>query len=149
MTCPDILLVNSSTAPLPSGVYVMAVASRLCGMHPQTLRKYERAGLVAPSRRRSVRLYSNADIERLLLVKKLSEECGLNVAGLAMALRVREILLKVRHDLASGASEKSMVRMLAILGELQNELEGKTGPIEPKRKYSRRSSRSRAGRRPS
>jgi hypothetical protein len=54
-----------------------------------------------------------------------------------MALRVREILLRVRRDLASGVSEKSMARMFTILGELQNELEGKSGRIEPKRKYSR------------
>jgi MerR family transcriptional regulator, heat shock protein HspR len=118
-------------------VYSMAIASRLCGMHPQTLRKYERAGLVSPTRRGPVRFYSDADIGRLLLIRSLIEDCGLNISGVAMALRVREILLRVRRDLASGVSEKSMARMLTILGELQNELEGESGRIEPKRKYSR------------
>jgi MerR family transcriptional regulator/heat shock protein HspR len=132
--------INSSftLTPFSPGAYVMAVASRLCGMHPQTMRKYERAGLLEPSRRGSIRFYSDADIQRLLLVRTLVEDCGLNVAGVAMALRVREILLKVRRDLATGASEKSMNRMLTILGELQNELEGLSGRIEPKRKYSRK-----------
>jgi MerR family transcriptional regulator/heat shock protein HspR len=71
------------------GVYTMAVASRLSRMHPQTLRKYERAGLLQPERRAgNQRLYSDADVRRLHWIAYLIDERGLNVAGLAMVLRL-------------------------------------------------------------
>jgi MerR family transcriptional regulator/heat shock protein HspR len=69
------------------GVYTIAVASRLTGMHPQTLRKYERAGLVEPARQGgNQRLYSDADVRRLLWIAYLVEERGLNIGGLVMVL---------------------------------------------------------------
>ena len=75
------------------GVYTMAVAARLTGMHPQTLRKYERAGLVSPSRQGgNQRLYSDADIRRLRRIQFLAAERGLNIAGLEMALRMSDRL---------------------------------------------------------
>ena len=68
------------------GLYTMAVASRLTGMHPQTLRKYERAGLITPSRQAgNQRLYSESDILRLRRIRYLVEERGVNIAGLARA----------------------------------------------------------------
>ena len=73
-------------------VYTMAVAARLTGMHPQTLRKYERAGLLRPARTGSQRFYSNADVERLRRIRFLVEERGLNVAGLEMALHIADRL---------------------------------------------------------
>ena len=73
-------------------LYTMAVAARLTGMHPQTLRKYERAGLLRPARTGSQRFYSNADIERLRRIRFLVEERGLNVAGLEMALHIADRL---------------------------------------------------------
>ena len=54
-----------------SGVYVMRVAAMLTGMHPQTLRKYERAGLLEPSRNKKLRMYSDNDIARLRMIKHL------------------------------------------------------------------------------
>src|SRR6187551_3320393 len=69
------------------GVYTMAVASRLTRMHPQTLRKYERAGLLQPARQAgNQRLYSEADLRRLRWIGYLIEEHGLNVAGLSLVL---------------------------------------------------------------
>ena len=74
-------------------MYTMAVASRLTGMHPQTLRKYERAGLLTPSRQAgNQRLYSAADIERLRRIRYLVEVRGLNVAGVAVTLAVSDRL---------------------------------------------------------
>jgi len=65
----------------------MAVAARLTGMHPQTLRKYERAGLLRPARQQgNQRSYSNADVRRLQRIRYLVEERGLNVAGVEIAL---------------------------------------------------------------
>ena len=68
-------------------VYTMAVAARLSGMHPQTLRKYERAGLLRPARQAgNQRRYSPADIRRLHRIQFFVDERGLNVAGLALIL---------------------------------------------------------------
>ena len=75
------------------GVYTMAVAARLTGMHPQTLRKYERAGLLTPSRQAgNQRLFSAADVERLRRIRYLVEVRGLNVAGVAVALAMSDRL---------------------------------------------------------
>jgi len=71
----------------------MAVASRLTGMHPQTLRKYERAGLIAPARQSgNQRLYSEADIDRLRRIRYLVDVRGMNVAGLALTLEMADRL---------------------------------------------------------
>jgi MerR family transcriptional regulator/heat shock protein HspR len=75
------------------GVYSIAVASRLSGMHPQTLRKYERAGLVEPARQAgNQRLYSVADVRRLLRIAYLVEQRGLNISGLAVVLEIVDYL---------------------------------------------------------
>jgi MerR family transcriptional regulator, heat shock protein HspR len=75
------------------GLYTMAVASRLTGMHPQTLRKYERAGLIRPSRQSgNQRLYSEADVRRLRRIRYLVEVRGVNIAGLELALRMADRL---------------------------------------------------------
>lgn len=80
-------------------MYTIAVASRLTGMHPQTLRKYERAGLLAPSRQGgNQRLYSEADIERLRRIRYLVEVRGVNVAGLELALGMSDRLDALRSD---------------------------------------------------
>ncbi|MDP8903890.1 MAG: MerR family transcriptional regulator [Chloroflexota bacterium] len=74
-------------------LYSIAVASRLTRMHPQTLRKYERAGLLTPARQNgNQRLYSDEDIARLRRIQYLVEERGLNVAGLEMALSMSDRL---------------------------------------------------------
>ena len=74
-------------------VYTMAVAARLTQMHPQTLRKYERAGLLRPSRQAgNQRLYSEAEIQRLRRIRYLVETRGLNIAGLEVALAMSDRL---------------------------------------------------------
>ena len=77
-------------------LFAMAVAARLTRMHPQTLRKYERAGLLRPARSSgSQRLYSQADIRRLDRIRHLVEDRGLNVAGLEITLRMVDRLQEV------------------------------------------------------
>lgn len=79
------------------GVYIISVAARILDMHPQTLRKYERVGLVRPSRTVGMlRLYSPEDIARLTLIKHLVGELGLNLAGVQLALRVFNQLILIR-----------------------------------------------------
>ena len=86
-----------STSERVKGVYIISVAARLLEMHPQTLRKYERAGLVTPSRTDGMlRLYSEVDIARLRLIKHLVGELGLNLAGVQLVLDLFNHMLSVR-----------------------------------------------------
>jgi len=78
-------------------LFVISVAARLVEMHPQTLRKYEREGLIAPSRTSgNLRLYSDHDIEQLRQVKYLVETRGLNLAGVQLALELTRKLQAMR-----------------------------------------------------
>ena len=84
-----------------NGVYVMRVASMLTGMHPQTLRKYERTGLLKPSRSKKLRMYSDEDIARLKTIKYLVDDLGLNLAGVRIALNIQEKVAKIKKQVAS------------------------------------------------
>lgn len=85
-------------------LFVISVAARLVEMHPQTLRKYEREGLVAPSRTSgNLRLYSDSDIEQLRQVKYLVETRGLNLAGVQLALELTSQLQRIRARQSSGS----------------------------------------------
>ncbi|WP_417228647.1 heat shock protein transcriptional repressor HspR [Thermophilibacter sp.] len=80
-------------------LYMISVAAELTGMHPQTLRVYEQKGLVTPGRSRgNTRLYSQADIERLNLISKLTDE-GINLAGVVRILDMRERMLDREAEL--------------------------------------------------
>ncbi len=80
-------------------VYVISVAAELAGVHPQTLRIYERKGLVAPARTGGgSRRYSDADIARLLRVQELTDE-GLNLAGVKKVLALERELAKTRNTI--------------------------------------------------
>ena len=73
--------------------YMISVAAEFVGMHPQTLRLYEAKGLVRPGRTPGgTRLYSDADIERLQLIQRLTTELGLNLAGVEHVLRLQDEL---------------------------------------------------------
>ena len=83
----------------PSGRprYMISIAADLVGMHPQTLRMYEAKGLVRPARTAGgTRLYSEADIERLRLVQRLTTQLGLNLAGVEHVLRLQDELNRTR-----------------------------------------------------
>jgi len=95
---------NEKDRPL----YVISVAAELVDMHPQTLRLYERKGLIEPSRSTGkTRLYSQRDIEHLQEIRRLTQELGVNLAGV-------EEVIKLRNRLA----------------ELQDKLEGKIDNIQ-------------------
>ena len=94
------------------GIYVISVAARILDMHPQTLRKYERVGFVLPSRTDGkLRLYSEADIVRLRLIKHLATELGLNIAGVQLALQLFNHMLdmKVQLDRLQGPALKKVL----------------------------------------
>ena len=80
--------------------YMISVAAELVGMHPQTLRMYEQKGLVRPGRTAgNTRLYSEADLERLRLIQRLTTELGLNLAGVEAVLDLEEQLQRMRARL--------------------------------------------------
>jgi MerR family transcriptional regulator/heat shock protein HspR len=80
--------------------YMISVAAELVGMHPQTLRVYETKGLVRPRRTPgNTRLYSEADLERLRLIQRLTTELGLNLAGVETVLRLEDELSRLRTRL--------------------------------------------------
>lgn len=88
-----------------AGLYIISVASRILQMHPQTLRKYERLGLVQPSRTVGMlRLYSEQDIAKLRMIKHLVEEVRLNLAGVEMALAVFDRMVAARERMERSAA---------------------------------------------
>jgi MerR family transcriptional regulator, heat shock protein HspR len=77
--------------------YMISVAAELVGMHPQTLRMYEQKGLVQPQRTAgNTRLYSEADLERLRLIQRLTSQLGLNLAGVEVVLDLEEQLQRMQ-----------------------------------------------------
>jgi DNA-binding transcriptional MerR regulator len=92
-------------------VYVISVAAELAGLHPQTLRAYEREGLLTPSRTEGgTRRYSRRDVERLRFIRTLTQDEGLNLAGVRVVLDLGEKLEGARRRI--GELEE-MVRVLA------------------------------------
>jgi MerR family transcriptional regulator, heat shock protein HspR len=80
--------------------YVISVAARLVNLHPQTLRTYELMGLVKPARSAgNIRLYSPSDIERLRQITRLTDELGVNLAGVEVILNMREAMEQLRREM--------------------------------------------------
>lgn len=87
-------------------VYMIGVAAQLCGVHPQTLRQYERLGLVVPSRVGAKnRLYSELDILRVRRIQRLTQQMGVNLAGVELILRLLEDMDDMRRDFESQMKE--------------------------------------------
>lgn len=106
------------------GVYVISVAARLLDMHPQTLRKYERVGLVVPTRSIGMlRLYSTEDIVRLRLIKHMVDNLGMNLAGVEFALNLLNRMMKLRERV------KAMSRADALQMSIEKEVEEMLGEL--------------------
>jgi len=96
-------------------LYLISMAARMLGMHPQTLRKYERLGLLKPTRTiGSMRLYSRDELERLKMIKRLVDDGGINLAGVQRLLSIAEVVTRrdVRRRLAQDFDE--LARMLGL-----------------------------------
>jgi MerR family transcriptional regulator, heat shock protein HspR len=107
-------------------LYMIGVASQLCGIHPQTLRQYERLGLVSPSRVGAKnRLYSEADIRRVQRIQRLTQEVGVNLAGVEIILRLLEDMDAMRVEMEA-QFEEYRIEMETRLGQL---LENSNLPI--------------------
>ena len=91
------------------GVYIISVAARLLEMHPQTLRKYERLGLIQPVRTVGMlRLYSQEDLRRVMLIRHLMDNLGLNLAGVEFALKLVNNLNVFSRRLARSAGDPNI-----------------------------------------
>jgi MerR family transcriptional regulator/heat shock protein HspR len=100
-------------SPLDEPCYIISVAARIVNMHPQTLRYYERLGLIEPSRSRGkIRLYSSRDLERLKLIHSYVDDLGVNLAGVEIIMNLTE----------------RMAEMEAEIKRLQGELAAHRGP---------------------
>lgn len=108
-------------------VYVISVAARLVAMHPNTLRKYDKEGLVSPSRSEGrQRMYSDTDVQRLQIVRTLAERYGINLSGVRLVMDLVRVitgvvnLLENSDELQGKASAevaaRELRRMLASLG---------------------------------
>lgn len=99
------------TAPSTEPVYVISVVARKIGVHAQTLRIYEREGLVQPARSRGgLRMYSEADIERLRLIRRLMDELGVNIAGVDVILNLMERVRALEQQIETLQDELQRAR---------------------------------------
>src|SRR5579862_317712 len=81
-------------------VYMISIAAQLTGLHPQTVRLYEKLGLVAPTRvNNKNRMYSEADIERLLQIRRFTQEMGVNLAGVEIILDLLEKMDRLHSEM--------------------------------------------------
>lgn len=108
---------NPETRPLPSRidhdapVFVISVAAQLAGMHPQTLRTYDRMGLVSPQRTaKRGRRYSARDIARLRLIQRLSQDEGINLEGIRRILAMQDEIEELRERVNDLSAALAAVR---------------------------------------
>lgn len=81
-------------------VYMIGVASELCGIHPQTLRQYEKLGLISPARVGAKnRLYSDEDIARVRKIQRLTQDMGVNLAGVEIILKLLDEMEEQRAEM--------------------------------------------------
>jgi MerR family transcriptional regulator, heat shock protein HspR len=96
-------------------LFLISVAARIVGMHAQTLRKYERAGFLVPSRTDGrLRLYSGEDLRRLRQIKHLVEERGMNLAGVEMALEATDELRQLARDVDAVDDQSAMRSIVRV-----------------------------------
>ena len=113
------------------GWYVIGLAARQAGVHEQTLRHYERLGLIAPARKgtspQSPRLYSDRDIERVVQIRRLMDDLGVNLAGVETILHMRDRMEAMRREMDDELTrlrqqhEVETRRLRAIIERLQQE----------------------------
>src|SRR5512138_2809439 len=80
--------------------YTIKIAAELCGMHEQSLRMYERRGLIAPQRSPgNIRRFSDEDVEQIRFIKRLVDDLGVNLAGVEVILHMRQQLMEAQGEL--------------------------------------------------
>jgi len=96
----------------PNAAFVISVAARLVGVHEQTLRYYERAGLVEPARSKGrIRLYSLYDLERVRQIRRLTDEMGVNLAGVEVIMKLTDHIRELEHNIEDLQAEVRRLRV--------------------------------------
>ncbi len=106
-------------------LYMISVVSEMLGIHPQTLRLYEREGLIKPKRSGgNTRLFSDEDVEKLELILRLTRELGVNLAGVEIILSLRERLERMQRETEEAMQllREELAREMARRGETRNAL---------------------------
>ncbi len=104
--------------------YVISVAAKLVSLHPQTLRYYDRIGLIKPSRTQGrMRLYSQRDVETLRKIARLTEQLGVNLAGVEVILNMSKHIEELQRELAA-LQEQAQAEVTALRRRIQ-ELEAR------------------------
>ena len=102
--------------------YLISMAAEMLDMHPQTLRKYERLGLVQPQRTLgSMRVYTRDELDRLRLIKSLVDEAGINLAGVRRLLKIAEVAGRLRPlagDIRPADGSPAHARLLEEIDEI-------------------------------
>jgi len=117
--------------------YTISVAARLVDLHPQTLRHYENLGLIEPYRSEgNRRLYSDHDIERLSLISRLTNDLGVNLAGVEVILNMTEQIKELQEEIqrreAELLAEIARLRRVAARGDgIRNDVAPFTPPLPP------------------
>jgi MerR family transcriptional regulator, heat shock protein HspR len=120
--------------PEDQGVFMISVAARLAGMHPQTLRIYEERGLIKPARSpKQTRLYSQRDVERLKRIQELTTNSGLNLAGVERVLALEEMMqaMQQRIERLARRAEQMEHEMLARVDEVHRSYRRELVPWQP------------------
>jgi MerR family transcriptional regulator/heat shock protein HspR len=112
---------DNNGAPLDDEpCYVISIAARLVGLHQQTLRYYERAGLIEPKRTvGNIRMYSNSDIQRIRQVQRWVEEFGVNLAGAEIMMRMSHQIVLLQEELAATRRELDRLRSTRLPARVQ------------------------------
>jgi len=91
-------------------VYLISVVSKILNIHPQTLRQYEREGLIKPSRTEGkMRLYSQRDIDRLKLILSLVRDLGVNLAGVEIILQLKEEIERLQKEIETLKKQQGQI----------------------------------------
>jgi MerR family transcriptional regulator/heat shock protein HspR len=105
-------------------LFLISMAAEMLGVHPQTLRKYERLGLVQPSRSLgSMRLYTRQELERVRVIKHLVDELGINLAGVQRLLSIAEAMQRIRplmdeQQLTTGSGRRQLLTEMRRLSDV-------------------------------
>lgn len=116
-------------------LYMISVVSEMLGIHPQTLRLYEREGFIKPKRSGgNTRLYSEEDVERLEMVLRLTRELGVNLAGVEIILSMRERMEQMQREM-----DETVLRLREELArEIQRRAEARNALVPVRRIIVRR-----------
>ena len=123
------MLLAMATKRKSKGAYMISAVSEMYDIHPQTLRLYEREGLLRPSRSEgNTRLYTDEDLERLEFILNLARDLGVNIAGIAIVLQMRERMEEMNRQM-QGFVEYVRTEMLTRVQQAQSQPEAGLMPV--------------------